>query len=624
MRNSLRLSVLMSLIMVASCGGSSGGSSAPPSEPTSNLPPTVNAGQDQTVDEGTEVSLSGTAQDSDGSIQSYSWEQNSGLAVTIADANTANASFTAPFVDASEVLQFQLTVTDDDGATASDNISITVNDVPLANNSPSISITSPADGETFDSNTRITLHGLATDTEDGTLSSNIAWTSDIDGDLGVGSPLVRGLTVGSHVVTASIEDSGGIRTTDSVSITVSPEFTASFTFPGGSIFGHLPVPQTNGFDYYFTPALLDASIIGDRVNINSVEVSAFGQNDGDVVNFDWEVHIGPAPFGFPEGQFIQTLVDPISGYDRTAPTQFRFSIGSQADTQSYVFSGRHNFVSGLSSASPYLSVVHAAITSEVTLTDGLYAQVFLWTADNRNSKISFAEITLTIQGEELPPIPGSAKRGGVWTGQATNDGLPGVTQEIVGITTDAGEFRFVSVDTLGQFIGTFNTSGNAAAGTGVGFAPAGTTWIDGSTLTSLTISGSMAERSSIQASWASGSSESGSISLVYDPIHDRNSALRLLSGSWTSVTVGYSIVLNVDEVGTFSGSDTNGCTYTGSATLIDENHNSYDINLDIAGCSSWEGAYSGLAVLGDNQSQNDTLFIAVDNGFNALSAELTR
>lgn len=30
-------------------------------------------------------------------------------------------------------------------------------------------------------------------------------------------------------------------------------FTASYTFPGGSIYGYPPVPQTEGFDYYFSP-----------------------------------------------------------------------------------------------------------------------------------------------------------------------------------------------------------------------------------------------------------------------------------------------------------------------------------------------------------------------------------
>jgi hypothetical protein len=193
--------------------------------------------------------------------------------------------------------------------------------------------------------------------------------------------------------------------TDSISWTIVeyPGFEVTFTFPGGSIFGHLPVPQVNGFDYYFTPVMLNRVVLGNDVTIEDVQVSAFGQNNGDVVNFDWEVHIGPAPFGLPERQFIQTLIDPIAGYSRTAPTQFRFVIGNQIDNQSYQFSGRHDFVSGTTTANPYLSRVQQAVTSPMNLTEGLYAQIFLWTADNRNSKIEFSQISLTVKGK-MPAI----------------------------------------------------------------------------------------------------------------------------------------------------------------------------------------------------------------------------
>ena len=96
---------------------------------------------------------------------------------------------------------------------------------------------------------------------------------------------------------------------------------------------------------------------------DSAEVSAFGQNKGDVVNFDWEVHIGPTPSGVPEAQFIQTLVDPIGGYTRIAPTQFGFAIGNQVENRSCQFSGQHDFVSGTTTANLFFSLVQQAVTS---------------------------------------------------------------------------------------------------------------------------------------------------------------------------------------------------------------------------------------------------------------------
>jgi len=62
-----------------------------------NEPPQANAGADQTVDEGTVVTLDGSSSlDIDGNIESYSWDQVSGSAVTLLNASTDKPTFTAP------------------------------------------------------------------------------------------------------------------------------------------------------------------------------------------------------------------------------------------------------------------------------------------------------------------------------------------------------------------------------------------------------------------------------------------------------------------------------------------------------------------------------------------------
>lgn len=189
-------------------------------------------------------------------------------------------------------------------------------------------------------------------------------------------------------------------------------FEVDFTFAGRcSIFGHLPVPQVNGFDYCFTEVALDSSVLGDGVTINSLEASVFGDNNGDVINFDWEIYLGASSFGLPEGQFLDTSIDPVTGYTRTASTIFHSVIGERFDTNDYTFAVSHNFGTNTSSASPYLSAVRSAFTSPIDTTDGLYAQMFFWTADNRNSNITFGDVTLTVRGEiENPtsvPEPGT-------------------------------------------------------------------------------------------------------------------------------------------------------------------------------------------------------------------------
>jgi|TARA_Y100000296_G_C5178804_1_gene261923 hypothetical protein len=91
-----------------------------------NVAPTASAGADFSVNELTSAVLSGTGEDSDGSIETYSWVQTAGTEVTIENANSAQAQFLAPNVKPSETLTFELTVTDNDGETATDSVDVEV------------------------------------------------------------------------------------------------------------------------------------------------------------------------------------------------------------------------------------------------------------------------------------------------------------------------------------------------------------------------------------------------------------------------------------------------------------------------------------------------------------------
>lgn len=90
-----------------------------------NVPPTANAGSDQSVTPGTLVTLNGTgSSDTDGTIATYAWTQTSGTAVTLSSSSVASPTFTPATTG---VRVFQLVVTDDDGAASSaDSVTITV------------------------------------------------------------------------------------------------------------------------------------------------------------------------------------------------------------------------------------------------------------------------------------------------------------------------------------------------------------------------------------------------------------------------------------------------------------------------------------------------------------------
>jgi len=175
-------------------------------------------------------------------------------------------------------------------------------------------------------------------------------------------------------------------------------FEVTYHFPGGF---HIRYSEI-GIDYFFTPLALDSSLEGASVTIHSISVSSFGHNGAEVINFDWEVYLGPEPFGLPQGQFIRAQVDPNIGYVRSAPTQLRFVIGAKFDIQDYLFAGDFDFLSHAISATPYLSRLKGAFTSPMDLPDGLYAQLYLWTLDSRGCYITFDELTLVVRGEIVP------------------------------------------------------------------------------------------------------------------------------------------------------------------------------------------------------------------------------
>ena len=183
--------------------------------------PIANAGSDQSVAFSTTVNLSGSATDSDGTIVSYAWTQIYGTTLTLTAADSANASFDSSGVDdAGEVLTFALTVTDNDGVTARDNVIITV-----AANPDRLIANAGIDQSDIEQGATVTLTGSAT-VGTGTIS-NYAWqqisgaTISITGANSATASFVAPSTTGSEIVLQlTVTDSSGATATDNIIITV--------------------------------------------------------------------------------------------------------------------------------------------------------------------------------------------------------------------------------------------------------------------------------------------------------------------------------------------------------------------------------------------------------------------
>jgi len=188
-----------------------------------NIPPTADAGPDQTVDEGVTVTLDGSnSSDPDDGIASYLWEQTSGIPVTLWDHETVQPSFIAPNVGPGGVsLTFQLTVTDGGGLRSTDScvVNITwVNVPPTADAGPD---------QMVDEGVTVTLNGSnSSDPDDGIASYLWEQTDGVPvtlSDPRAVQPSFVSPDVGplaSLTFQLTVTDNGGLRSTDTCIVNV--------------------------------------------------------------------------------------------------------------------------------------------------------------------------------------------------------------------------------------------------------------------------------------------------------------------------------------------------------------------------------------------------------------------
>jgi ribosomal protein L14 len=188
-----------------------------------NQAPAANAGANLSITLPTSsVTLNGSASsDPDGTIASYAWSQVSGPSTaTLGTAGSATTT-AGGLVQGNYV--FRLTVTDNDGAKSTDDISVVVNaavnKVPVANAGANLSITLPTSS--------VTLDGSTSSDPDGTIASYV-W-SQVSGPstatlgaAGSESTTAGGLVQGNYVFRLTVTDNDGAKSTDDISVLVNP------------------------------------------------------------------------------------------------------------------------------------------------------------------------------------------------------------------------------------------------------------------------------------------------------------------------------------------------------------------------------------------------------------------
>ncbi len=174
-----------------------------------NIIPVARAGVDQSASFGTNINLSATASsDADGTITAWLWKE-SGATLSTSQSFSKN-DFSVG------IHNITLTVTDDDGATASDTVVVTIT-APLPENHAPIANAGADQTGTLGDN--ITLDASASSDSDGTIT---AWLWKESGaTLSTSQSFSKNdFSVGTHNITLTVTDDDGATASDTVVVTI--------------------------------------------------------------------------------------------------------------------------------------------------------------------------------------------------------------------------------------------------------------------------------------------------------------------------------------------------------------------------------------------------------------------
>lgn len=135
---------------------------------------------------------------------------------------------------------------------------------------------------------------------------------------------------------------------------------------------------------------------------------------------------------------------------------------------------------------------------------------------------------------------------------------------------------------------------------------------DGSLFGTVKLDGTVSEQATvITARYLTTGKDTGTLTLNYDPLFEREVDFAELAGLWEYLSEQLSISLSVMPTGQLEGTDSAGCNYYGTLERIRPGINALGVNLELASCSTTDGHYTGMAHVGDGKVQNDTLHLHV-------------
>jgi hypothetical protein len=417
-----------------------------PSTPPASVPPTVSSGGDQTIQlPANSASLNGSAAGNGGAtITTKAWTQKNGP--NTATINGAGGFTTTVSGLVAGAYTFTLTVTDNNGLTASDDVKVTVlaaNVGPTVNAGSDQTIQLPT--------STVTLIGSASGNGGATIQSTV-WsqvsgpaTATIGGGSGL-DPVISGLGAkGTYVFQLKATDNNGLSATDNITVTVSPAATPNqppTVSAGSNQTINLPISST----------VLMGTVTGNGgaiiVSVSWSQVS--GPNNATVINGS---SLTPVLAGLVQGSYVfkMTATDnnglsasstvTVTVSPAAAPNQPpTVSTGSDQTIQLPISSASLSGTATADGNATIISTVWSRVSGplDANISNGysLNAQalqmtapgvyVFQLTATDNNGLSSSATVKITVQSAPVnqPPVAdaGDDQTIGVPQGPVTLDG----------------------------------------------------------------------------------------------------------------------------------------------------------------------------------------------------------
>jgi ribosomal protein L14 len=383
-----------------------------------NQPPTANAGSNIVISLPTSsTTLTGSGTDPDGTIVSYAWTRVSGP--TTFTLGTANAATTTLSNLVAGVYTFRLTVTDNGGATATDDVTVTVNTSAPSNQSPisiagnNITLNLPANSTT--------LNGTSSFDPDGTIVS-YAW-SKVSGpttftlaNANVSTTALSNLVAGTYVFQLTVTDNNGATDDDNITVIVSAvPNQPPVANAGNNIVLTLPLNSTtlnggsstdaDGTIVSYTWARVSGPATFTLANANAAATGLTGlvqgtytfrltvtDNDGATATDDIIVTVNPAANQSP-------VANAGSDITITLPINATILTGSGYDPDGTIASYAWTRVSG--PATYTLVNANAASTGLNGLVQGVY--VFRLTVTDNSGATATDNVTVTVNAATAAP-----------------------------------------------------------------------------------------------------------------------------------------------------------------------------------------------------------------------------